>query len=400
MDLKSAQPFWLVKNGTIRTYPALSTDLVCDVAVVGAGIAGALVADRLSSLGWHVVVLDRREAASGSTSASTSLLQYELDVMLIDLAKLIGRDRAQRAYELSYQSIDRLAELVESLPRDCGFERKLSIYIASDEHDAHALRREQVARQACGIAVDYIEAAQLRDAFGLNYPGALISPQAASVDAYQLAHALLERTCEAGGEVYGRTAVNRFQQRPGGMRLHTDCGPIVEAKQVILATGYESQQMLREKIIDLKSTYAIVTQPLGELEPWNEDWIMWETKRPYLYLRSTTDNRLIAGGEDDNFRDPVRRDRNLPEKSRRLHARLAALFPELDIEIDGQWAGTFGETDDGLPYIGSSPEFPCCLFALGFGGNGITFSSMAADMIAETLTGHPPADLCLFRFGR
>lgn len=400
MDLKSDQPFWLAKNGLIRTYPSLSTDLECDVAIVGAGIAGALAADRLTTMGLHVVVLDRREAASGSTSASTSLLQYELDVMLVDLVELIGHESARRAYELSYQSIDRLADLVASLPEDCGFERKLSIYIASDEHDTVKLRREQVARQASGIAVDYIEAAQLRDMFGLHYPGALISRQAASVDAYQLAHALLDRTCDAGGEVYNRTAVTRFQQRPGGMRLHTDCGPIVEAKQVILATGYESQQMLREKIVDLKSTYVIVTQPLDQLEPWNEDWIMWETKRPYFYLRSTPDNRLLAGGEDDSFCDPVRRDRNLPAKSRRLHARLGALFPELNIEIDRQWAGTFGETVDGLPYIGSSPEFPNCLFALGFGGNGITFSSMAADLIAEALTGTPPADLSLFRFGR
>ena len=92
--------------------------------------------------------------------------------------------------------------------------------------------------------------------------------------------------------------------------------------------------MLREPIVNLKSTYAIATQPLPSLEPWNSDWIMWETKRPYLYLRATTDNRLLAGGEDDDFYDPTRRDRNLPQKSKVLLDRLRKLLPGLDLEVD------------------------------------------------------------------
>jgi glycine/D-amino acid oxidase-like deaminating enzyme len=404
MDLKSTHPFWLIKNGLIRSYPALKEDVRCDVTVIGSGIGGALVADRLAAMGQHVVVLDRREVVMGSTSASTSLLQYEIDVMLIDLAARIGPSSARRAYQLCYQSIDRLAELVETLPVDCGFDRKLSLYIASNEKDAEKLRREHTARRACDIDVDYIAAAPLRETYGLNYPAALVSRQAASVDAYRLAHALLERTCDAGGEVYDRTDVTRFEQLPGRVRLHTDRGPIVEAKHVVIATGYETQHMLREKIVDLKSTYAVVTQPLPDLEPylepWDQDWIMWETKRPYFYLRATSDNRLLAGGEDDNFRDPARRDRNLLAKSQALQARLRDFFPELELEIEYRWAGTFGETVDGLPYIGVSPEYPNCLFALGFGGNGITFSSIAADLIAQCLSGTTPDDLDIFRFGR
>ena len=48
MDLKSGYPWWAVKNGLMHAFPPLQADLRCDVAVLGAGITGALIADELS----------------------------------------------------------------------------------------------------------------------------------------------------------------------------------------------------------------------------------------------------------------------------------------------------------------------------------------------------------------
>jgi glycine/D-amino acid oxidase-like deaminating enzyme len=372
----------------------------CDVAVVGAGISGAIVAEQLTRSGRKVVALDRRDVAQGSTSASTSLLQYEIDVMLVDLSRRIGRAAAERAYVLSYQAIDQLSELAARLPNDCGFEHKLSLYVASNPLDAHKLEAEAAARRGCGFNVRLVSEPELRATYGLRYPAAIVSTQAASVDAYRMAHSLLQLTCAGGGEVFDRTAVIGYEPHAGGTRLRTDRGPIVEAQHVVIATGYEAQHMLREKVVNLKSTYAVVTQPLQSLEPWNQDWILWETKRPYLYLRAAPENRFLAGGEDDDFYDPARRDRSLPEKSLRLLEQLRHLFPGLDLEVQHSWAGTFGETKDGLAYIGPSPEYPNCLFALGFGGNGITFSCIAADLICKSLDRQSVPDLDLFRFGR
>ncbi len=400
MDLKSTHPFWFIKNGLIRSYPAITNDVICDVAVIGAGITGALVADQLSRVGFSVIVLDRREVGLGSTSASTSLLQYEIDVSLVELSELIGKPRAQRAYQLSYSVIDELAERISTLPSNCTFQRKQSLYVASSEDDAKLLEREYAAQRELGFEIELLTAAHLRERYRVSAPAALVSPHAASVDAYQLAHALLHRTCENGGRVFDRTRVLQFEPSARGTRLTTDRGPSLDARHVVIATGYESQAMLSEPIVQLKSTYAIVTQPLESLYPWNSDWIMWETKRPYLYLRSTPDQRLLAGGEDDNFKDPIRRDQSIRRKSEILLERLQELFPKLELEIEFGWAGTFGETKDGLPYIGQSPEYPNCWFALGFGGNGITFSAIAAQLIADALQGNPSSDLELFRFGR
>ncbi len=90
MDLKSGYPYWVVKNEQGEFHPPLADDFRCDVLVVGAGITGALIADCLSAAGHQVCLVDSRQIGWGSTSASTALLQYEIDVEMQDLAKRFG----------------------------------------------------------------------------------------------------------------------------------------------------------------------------------------------------------------------------------------------------------------------------------------------------------------------
>ncbi len=80
----------------------------------------------------------------------------------------------------------------------------------------------------------------------------------------------------------------------------------------------------------------------------------------------------------------------------------ARCVPRLDLQPDYAWAGTFAETEDGLPYIGEASDYPGCHFALGYGGNGITFSLIAAQLISRAISGYDEHsdDARPFRFGR
>jgi len=152
--------------------------------------------------------------------------------------------------------------------------------------------------------------------------------------------------------------------------------------------------------VTLKSTFALASEPLDRFDGWHHRCLLWETARPYLYLRTTGDNRAIVGGEDDPFRAPDRRDRLVPKKTERLAKRFRELFPKIDLEVAYSWAGTFGETKDGLAYIGAVRQLPGCLFACGFGGNGITFSAIAAEIIRDAVLCRDHPDAHLFRFDR
>ena len=400
MDLVSPHPFWLLKNGLLRSYPSLRHDIRCDVLVLGAGISGAMVAHRLARSGREVVVVDKRNVACGSTSATTALLQYEIDVHLVDLERRIGKRDARRAYRACYASIDLIEKLVTQVSSPCAFQRRPSVYLAATPPDARILLRECAARRAAGIQVEYLDAAELATRFDFRRPGALVSAQAAQLDAYRLTHALLARATQAGARVYDRTTILEIEPQRRDVRLKTTDGLAIRAGQIVMATGYESQQYLSRKVVTLKSTFALASEPMPALPGWWQRCLLWETARPYLYLRTTSDRRVIVGGEDISFRDPQLRDRLVDKKAKRLAQRFSELFPRIPINIDCAWAGTFGETKDGLACIGQVRQWPRCHFALGFGGNGICYSALAADIIERALEGRRHPNAHLFAFDR
>ena len=400
MDLLSPHPFWPLKNGLLTVYPSLKQDVECDVVVLGAGITGALVADKLVAEGLDVVVVDKREAASGSTSASTALLQYEIDTPLTDLIAQIGQRDAEQAYRVCLESIGKVEAICADLGDDCGFRKKKSLYVATNKREIAVLRAECAARQAAGIDVEFLTEPEIAARFSFRRPAALLSHTAGEVDAFRLAHRLLARAQSRGARVFDRTPVTAYAPREDGITLTTETGHAIRARWAIFATGYEAVALLDRDVVNLKSSFAFVSEPLESFEGWWERCLIWETARPYLYLRTTDDGRAIVGGEDDPFRNPARRDALVPKKAEKLARRFRELFPKIDLEVSYAWGGTFGETKDGLAYIGSVPELPSCYFTLGFGGNGVTYSVVAADIICDALRRRPNTEAHLFRFDR
>ncbi|HWS77324.1 MAG TPA: FAD-dependent oxidoreductase [Thermomonas sp.] len=382
MDLKSGYPFWAVKNGLMHAFPPLRADLRCDVAVIGAGITGALIADELQAHGHDVAVLDQRDAGWGSTSASTALLQYEIDTHMVDLARQYGEDNALLAYRSCAEAIDLLADKAGEV-RDVDFARMSSLYYASKRRHRRDLRDEFELRETHGFEVEWLEAGDVRDAYGFDAPCAILSRTAARVDPYRMAYRLLARLQRRGAAIHDRTAIERIVEGARGVELHTCDGAVVRARHLVFAAGYASQQFLKRSVARNRSSYAFITDPiepavLGALS----DTMVWESARPYLYMRSTGDGRLLIGGDDDSVDIPARRDAQVDRKARKLAEKVQALFPGVPVRPAFAWAGTFAETADGLPWIGKSPEHgPRILFAMAYGGNGITYSMLGAGLL-------------------
>ena len=401
MDLKSGYPYWAVKNGLMHAFPPLQSDLRCDVAVIGAGITGALIADELQSHGHHVAVLDQRDAGWGSTSASTALLQYEIDTHMVDLARQYGEANALLAYRSCAEAIDLLADKAGELG-DVEFARTSSLYYASKRRHRRDLQEEFEARQRHGFDVEWLDAGKVREAYGFDAPCAILSRKAARVDPYRMAYRLLARLQRRGAAIHDRTAIERIVERARGIELHTSAGAVVRARHLVFAAGYASQQFLRRSVARNRSSYAFVTDPIepAALGPLRHTMI-WESARPYLYLRTTGDGRLLVGGDDDDVDIPARRDALVDRKARKLAEKVQRLLPAIPVQPAFAWAGTFAETRDGLPWIGRSPEHGArILFAMAYGGNGITYSMLGAGLLRALIERrkHPLAQL--FGFSR
>ncbi|MCJ0825780.1 FAD-binding oxidoreductase [Luteimonas sp. 50] len=401
MDLKSGYPWWAVRNGLLHAFPPLQRDLRCDVAVLGGGISGALIADELAAHGHEVVVIDRRDIGWGSTAASTALLQYEIDTPMTDLARRYGEADAVLAYRSCAEAIGMLRTKAAEV-RDVGFARTRSLYYASKRRHAKALREEFELRKRHGFDVAWLDPGAVRGRYGFDAPGAILSRVAARMDPYRMAYRLLARLQERGIEVFDRTDIAQVSATPRGVTLTTPEGCRVRARHVVLAAGYESQQWLDQRVARNRSSYACVSDPiergaLGALAT----TLFWETARPYLYLRATSDGRVLVGGADDAVDIPARRDARVDGKARKLLRQVLDLFPGLPLVPAFAWAGTFAETADGLPFFGPHPQYgPRVLFAMAYGGNGITYSMLGAGLLRALVERrrHPLA--ALFAFSR
>jgi glycine/D-amino acid oxidase-like deaminating enzyme len=401
MDLTSGAPFWILRDGLLATYPRLQRDRRCDVAIIGGGITGALVAYRFAREGIHVILVERREIGFGSTGATTALIQYEIDCHLCDLIERVGEANAVRSYQLCLEAVRGIEALASSDGDTCGYQRKKSLYLASHAKDRQVLEREHKARRRIGIEVDFLSQADIAERFSFARPAALLSSLAAEIDAFRLTHKLIAAAVRSGLEAYDRTAVTVDQPDGADMELRTEDGYRIKAKKVVFAIGYEVPPFLRRRIVKLSSTFAFASAPVERLDGWGEDrCLLWETARPYFYARTTSDGRVMAGGADKPFATAHQQERLLRGQITKLRALFTRMFPAIPLDIDWSWGGTFGETRDGLPYIGTLPQFPHCYLALGYGGNGITFGFIAAELLLDLFRQRRSPDLGIFRFDR
>lgn len=401
MDLKSNEPFWLVKNGILNSYPSLKETVECEVLVIGGGITGSLIAHQMVKDGYETVLIDRREIGNGSTSATTSMLQYEIDVPLYELIDQIGEEGAVKAYKACSQSIEDLDKITQELNSEAGFERKESLYYASKKKDVSWLKKEFEARENAGFNIKWIEKEEILERYEFeNTFGGILSSQGASVDAFHLAHELLAFNSKKGLRVYDKTEMDSVEVKKGFNLVTTKTGQKIKAQKIIYAIGYESAHLIKEKFVDLKSTFAMVSEIDEKGSEKLNNTLFWNTSDPYLYMRTTSDGRVLIGGGDEDFRDPEKRDAMIDKKEKEILGDLKDLLPNYHFYTDFTWAGTFGETKDGLPYIGEHKDFPNSYFVLGFGGNGITFSVTGMEMASAFMKNenHPLTEY--FKFGR
>jgi glycine/D-amino acid oxidase-like deaminating enzyme len=400
MNLITGYPYWLINSGLPTNYPKLEQSLKTDIAIIGGGISGALTAYYLTNAGLNCVVIDARTIGLGSTCASTALLQYELDTPLSELSDQIGFPSASRAYQLCSESIDTIQSIAEKINFPL-FEKQGSLLFAAYRKHTKLIETEFSYRKKAGFDVALLDQKDIQQQFGFSAPNGILSAQGGSIDAYLFAHALLKTSVEKGLSVFDRTVISKIEYDKKGVKLITEKGHHITAKKIVNATGYEITEFLDKNIVKLNSSYALASEHIQTPMPaWKDKVLLWNTADPYLYMRLTHDNRIILGGRDEPFYDPTKRDKLINKKATLLVKDFSKLFPKIELIPEFIWTGTFGSTKDSLPYIGTYDKTPHTYYALGFGGNGITFSVIAAEIIRDMILEKNNKNAALFSFDR
>lgn len=377
-------------------------DESCDALVIGSGVTGAMVAQHLAEAGLDVVIIDRRRLVMGSTCACTALVQYDVDTPLIDLAEKVGPESAKQAYSTTRKAIDDLVELIHRLKLNCDVDRRSGLYLATRSADVPRLQREAAARAELGIETSYLDRVDLLARSGIDRPGAILSEVQYELDPVRLTRELLRWCMERGVRAYHETEIGIDRSIGRTLSVKTTKNHTIHCREIVFATGYEAPEMFAQArdLCSLHSTFALASQPFEESLLWRDRSLLWELADPYLYARLTPDHRIIVGGEDEPFKNSTLRDALIPRKTRRIIRKMRALQPALHIESRFAWAGTFAETEDGLPLIGQADPSRQCWLALGYGGNGVTYSLIAAQVIRDLVLSRSNDSTALFSFDR
>lgn len=396
-DLRTGTTYWMSRPMPRVPATRLTHDIETDVLVVGAGISGALVAEALSK-DHRVVIVDRRGPVRGSTPASTALVEYAIDTPLTHLARKIGSADAARAWRRSHLALHSLYGRTQTLQIKCDAIQRDTLYLAGNILNADGLEKEAEARRATGFETDLLSRTHLKARFGINRPAALLSHGDFTLDPRRLTGGYLRAAIGNRARLYSPVEVTEIETSRSGVTAATAKGPVIRARHVIFATGYEVPNFVPPDGHKVESTYAIATKPQRS-RLWPGEALIWEASDPYLYMRTTADGRVICGGEDEEFSDAETRDVLIAKKARAIGRKLEKLFPAIDATPEFAWAGAFGTTGTGLPRIGEVPGKKNVWAILGFGGNGITYSRIAADVVSAALAGRadPDADLYSFR---
>lgn len=146
------------------------------------------------------------------------------------------------------------------------------------------------------------------------------------------------------------------------------------------------------------SPSALASEPINTLPDWMRDTIVWEAAEPYLYFRTDEAGRIIAGSEDGNTPDTNSDPKKLAKKARTIAQKLRDLTSVKIGKPAYTWSALFSFTDDGRPIIDPVPGFERIFSIMGFGGNGITFSMIGAQIIVGVIASKPDPDAEIFRY--
>lgn len=288
LDLRSGRPIWERDAEPFTPPPLPPVDHVRkDVIIVGAGITGAFAAERFTREGRDVVIVDRHIPCSGSTAASTALLQWEIDAPMLELEDRLGFEAAASIYRRSVSAVRAIGALAAELGNARDFAWRPSLFLAGNELDPSDLREELRLRMRAGIEGEFLSAAELEARFGFTREGALLHAGSAAAHPVNLARALLGAALARGATLLSPALVTDYDCSSQGVSVRTDGGCQIDGEILVLANGYELPPFVPARVHRITSTWALATTPQRDAALWPEKALVWEASDPYAYMRLT-----------------------------------------------------------------------------------------------------------------
>ena len=402
MKILNGNVYWQNKSKIHKTYPYLSYDTNCDVLIIGGGISGALSAYSLAEEGANVILVEKNILGYGSTSASSALLDYQTDVDLYRLEKILGKNQARRVYNLCLSAIDKLEQIDEKLDESTGFRRQDTLYFTNKFMHKNFMAKECNIRKEAGFNTTFLDN---HDIINLS-SGILTKNSSGVINPYLFTQAICNFLSNLDNvRIFENTCIEDIKCSYDYVTCTTNNNFNIVADTVIFTSGFETLKYIQNVPVDIYKNFTIVSKPIEKLNDGNTNFIARDMSEPYHTIRFDNYNRIIYSGECIKMTDRLTDEKYLyniaNDKYRRLYNSLKKSMYDIDNpKIDYTYNVTFATTKDTLPIIDEIPNMPNCFCNLGFGSNGITYSQIGASMLKNAIKGFYTKDMNMFSISR
>lgn len=384
-------------------FPRARGEMAADVVIVGTGLTGCLTAYACAAAGLRTVVLDASRVGQGATGRSTGLLLPDPGPSFRAIAQLHGLRDARRAFQSWRRASLDGAALLRRLGIKCGLDPQDAI-VAAWRDEEKTLRREYDARNETGFDVTWLSRKALQAATALDAAAGIKMHDTFGLDPYRACLGIAAAAVKRGATFYERSPVRKVPFTRKDARVIAD-GTTIRTATVVVTTGSattEFRQLRRH--FKRRETYLVLTEPMPAAVRrtlGRRDATLSDGRSPRHRIRWTGDDRILIAGADQDETPPRKRDAVLVQRTGQLMYELLTMYPAISgLMPEYGWELPYGETADGLPYIGPHRNYPHHLFALGSGRDSVTGAFLAARILLRAIQGSPDKGDEIFAFLR
>jgi glycine/D-amino acid oxidase-like deaminating enzyme/nitrite reductase/ring-hydroxylating ferredoxin subunit len=348
---------------------------VFDVMIVGGGVTGITTALELQKAGKSCIVSEAQTLCFGTSGGTTAHLNTFFDTTYDQVKSNFGEDNAQLLAKAASQALELYRSNIEDYNIDCGYEQKDGYVYSQDEKQTKELEKMFESSKEAGVDVSYTD----RIPVPIEFEKAIVYRDQANVHASRYVFALAKAFEDLGGIIVQNCRVEDVKGDTT-LEIETSQGTM-KANALIWATHIPPGiNLLHFRCAPYRS-YAMAVTLNDDAYP---DGLAYDMYDPYHYYRTQeVDGKkyMIVGGEDHK----TAHEQNTEMCFTRLEAHVRTYFNVKEIAF--KWSSQYFEPADGLAYIGHLPGNPDnVLVATGFGGNGMTYSHIAAITFKQLIT--------------
>ena len=341
-----------------------------DVIVIGGGITGISVALQLKLAGKTVAVIEQHSLGTGESGHTTAHVTEVLDTRYQKIRSDFGAETARLVARACKSANDQIARWVDEWSIDCSYERVPGFLYTESKKDVNSLKRELIALQKVGLTAKWEQNVPLP----FETHGGIRVENQAQFHPRKYLLALAKKIPGDGSSIFENTRAVEIKE---GMPSHvvTEQGELVGHELVVATNTPSVNRFFMHTKVAAYRTYAIAS---SLDRPPSLKGLYWDTADPYHYTRNHN-GVWIIGGEDHKTGMKTDTEECFLHLAEYTRAHFSGK------SISDKWSGQIMEPVDGLPYIGLNPASRKTYIATGFSGNGMTFGTLAGQIISDLI---------------